>query len=70
MVATLDFLTEKECTHEIVYNFPSLPSKAICTKCRQKYIFDAHNLEWVEVDFFVNETRTDKELIEKWIRLN
>ncbi|MBQ8593863.1 MAG: Abi family protein [Bacteroidaceae bacterium] len=57
--------------HQYLYNHPSLPRKAICQRCHQKWIADySINLIdgdiWKEVDGFEGETRSDEELITKW----
>lgn len=52
--------------HKLRYNFPTLPNKAICTKCKQKFLLNLVLLDWEEVDQFSGETRTDEELINKW----
>lgn len=69
-----DATLQEICTikgHQYLYNHPSLPSKAICQRCHQKWIADySGNLisddSWKEVDEFEGETRTDEELIRKW----
>lgn len=58
--------------HEYLYNHVTLPSKAICRRCHQKWIanYKGDLLQgdgvWKEVDSFDGETRSDEELIEKW----
>ena len=59
--------------HQILYNHPSQPSKAICERCRQKWIADysgdiINGDIWKEVDSFEGETRSDNELIAKWVK--
>ncbi len=60
--------------HDFVFNFPinSYPSKCICKRCKTKYkrkfgsdLF-SDNPNWLMIDKFENETRSDDELIEKW----
>ena len=54
--------------HRLKYNFPilSMPNKAICKKCYAKYKLNLITLDWEVVSDFENETRTDKELVDKW----
>ena len=56
--------------HKFRYNFPSAPNKAICERCHRKWIWTLKlgPDSWVEVDSFQNETRSDEELIDKWVR--
>ena len=60
--------------HKFRYNFATLPNKCICGRCHQKWKADysKDNLIWGElwnkVDSFEGETRSDEELIEKWVR--
>lgn len=53
--------------HDWRYNFPSIPNKAICKRCKSKIKLDLHLLVWNEVNEFEGEKRTDDELIEKWV---
>lgn len=53
--------------HSWKYNFPALPNKSICTRCKIKCELDLHTLEWKTVKNFKNETRTDDELCKYWI---
>jgi len=55
-----------ECKHKLLYNFSTLPNKAICKKCKKKYALNLHKLDWEETLYFENETRSDEELIKKW----
>lgn len=56
--------------HKWRYNFKWMPNKAICERCRIKAkTGDLLIDKWMPVETFDNETRTDDELIEKWIRL-
>ena len=50
------------------YNFSTLPNKSICIKCKKKFELDLQNLDWVEVEEFIGEKRSDNELIQKWVR--
>ena len=43
-----------------------MPNKAICKKCYAKYKLNLITLDWELVSDFENETRTDKELVDKW----
>jgi len=56
--------------HRMRFNFPSLPSKAICERCHRKWIWMVKlgPDSWKEVDKFPGENRTDEELCEKWFR--
>ena len=59
--------------HLLLYNHPSQPSKAICERCHQKWVADysgdlINDTIWKVVDHFDNETRTDEELIAKWMK--
>jgi hypothetical protein len=53
--------------HKWRYNFPSLPNKAICARCKAKEKLDLHTLEWESVKIFEGEKRTDRELCRVWI---
>jgi hypothetical protein len=53
--------------HKWKYNFPSLPNKAICTRCKSKAKLDLHTLDWESVKTFEEEKRTDKELCRVWV---
>jgi len=51
-----------------VYNFPSIPNRAICVKCKRKLELNLRTLEWEFVEKF-NTTYylgTDDELIKRW----
>lgn len=54
--------------HKWRYNFPisSIPNKAICQKCYAKSKLNLITLDWEVVSVFENETRIDKELVDKW----
>lgn len=52
--------------HKWKYNFPSLPNKAICTRCKAKAKLDLHTLDWKSVKTFEGEKRTDDELCRAW----
>lgn len=53
--------------HKWKYNFPSLPNKAICTRCKAKAKLDLHTLEWESIKTFEGEKRTDDELCRAWV---
>lgn len=59
--------------HLLLYNHPSQPSKAICERCHQKWVADysgdlINDNLWKVVEHFDNDTRTDEELIAKWVK--
>ncbi len=55
--------------HKFRYNFGWMPSKAICKRCHKKWVATGSLMdEWKEVDKFENESRTDEEIIRKWVR--
>lgn len=54
--------------HKWRYNFSIPPNKCICSRCKRKMQLDLYLLEWNHVDLFENETRSDKELINKWVK--
>lgn len=47
------------------YNFPSIPNKRICKKCKTREALNLVTLEWTNVFF---DSRSDDELINKWHR--
>lgn len=53
--------------HKWKYNFPSLPNKAICTRCKAKTKLNLHTLEWESVKTLEGEKRTDNELCRVWV---
>ena len=53
--------------HKWKYNFPSLPNKAICTRCKAKEKLDLYTLEWESIKTFEGEKRTDEELCRAWV---
>lgn len=66
-------ITKAKCDffgHDWRYNFPSIPNRAICVRCKCKSELNLHKLEWEPVDKFTftekYDTKTDKELIKKW----
>ena len=58
----------KKNTCKFVYNFPSIPNKAICKNCKQKIQLNLKTLEWEYVDKFntTYDLGTDEELIKRW----
>jgi hypothetical protein len=55
--------------HKWKYNFPSVPNKRICARCYIKEKFNIGTLKYNKVDVFSGETRTNKELIKKWVKI-
>ncbi len=55
-----------ECNHDFRFNFPSIPNKGICKKCKMKITFNGKDLEWEENEFTDSAGRTDEELIKQW----
>jgi len=53
---------------EYVYNFPSIPNRAICIKCKRKLELNLRTLEWEFVEKFntTYDLGTDDELIKRW----
>jgi hypothetical protein len=51
-----------------VYNFNSIPNKAICIKCKRKIELNLKTLQWEFVEKFKTTYNlgTDDELIERW----
>jgi hypothetical protein len=51
-----------------VYNFHSIPNKAICIKCKRKIELNLKTLEWEFVEKFkiTYNLGTDEELIKRW----
>ena len=52
--------------HDWRYNFPAIPNKRICKRCKEKEMLNLLTLGWNIVTSFDKETRTDEELIKKW----
>ena len=50
--------------HKWKYNFPTLPNKRICSRCKEKETLDLKSLEWGSPSF--QDERSDNELIKKW----
>ena len=70
--ATPEEICEKK-GHLLLYNHASMPSKAICERCHQKWIADysgdiINGDIWKEVECFEGETRSDEELIATWVK--
>lgn len=53
--------------HEWRYNFPSTPNKRICVVCKDKSALNLKTLAWDES--FITD-RSNKELIDKWFKLD
>jgi len=53
--------------HKWKYNFPSIPNKAICKRCKAKSQLDLRKLEWERVSTFKHEKRTEDELCSVWV---
>lgn len=53
--------------HKWKYNFPSLPNKAICSRCKIKAELNLRTLEWYNVNSFEGVKRSDEELCKKWV---
>jgi len=52
--------------HDWRYNFSALSNKRICKICYAKSRLNLNTLFWEDIPIFELETRTDKELINKW----
>lgn len=63
--------TCKKNGHDWYYNFPSTPNKRICSRCKLRQGRDLHNLNLHDFDaewtLTFEDSRTDDELIKKWI---
>jgi len=53
--------------HKWKYNFPSIPNKAMCTRCKCKSVLNLKTLEWISVKNFNKEKRTDEQLAWDWV---
>ncbi len=53
--------------HKWKYNFPSIPNKAMCTRCKCKSVLNLKTLEWISVKNFDKEKRTDEQLVRDWV---
>ena len=53
--------------HKWLYNFKTMPSKAICSRCKCKAKENFRYAEWEYVDNFGEDKRSDAELISKWV---
>ena len=51
-----------------VYNFPSIPNRAICVRCKRKLELDLKNIKWNFVERFNTsiDLGTDEEIIKRW----
>lgn len=69
LLKIIRYIDELKCNifgHKWKFNFPSIPNKAICSRCKCKSILNLQTLEWKPVLTFENEERTDNELIKAW----
>lgn len=53
--------------HDWLYNFPSIPDKRICERCKKRESMTFKTLEW---DSTFNDPRSDEELINRWTKNN
>ena len=53
--------------HRWLYNFSTIPNKAICNRCFIKTKLNLKSLEWEKVPNFEGEKRTDKQLVNDWV---
>ena len=53
---------------DFVYNFPSIPNRAICVRCKRKIELNLRTLEWSFVEKFNTtfDLGTDEELVKRW----
>ena len=49
-----------------LFNFVSLPSRAICERCSAKSNFNTKTLSWDKTDSFPPELGTDEEIKKRW----
>lgn len=54
--------------HKYRFNITPHPNRCICKRCHSKWK-TFNYIEWVEVNSFPEDKRTDEELIKKWLRL-
>jgi len=56
--------------HDYRYNFPSIPNRCICARCKAKFELNLRTQKWNRVDSFniKDDTRTDDELIKQWVK--
>lgn len=52
--------------HKWLYNFTTMPSKAICKRCSAKARFGPETLEWQAVDSFPPELGSDEQIKNRW----
>lgn len=50
--------------HSWRYNFPTMPNKRICVRCKIREKLNLRTLQWTDT---FEDTRTDQELINKWV---
>jgi hypothetical protein len=53
---------------DLRFNFPSLPNKCICVRCKGKAGLDLETLEWRDVERFNHRLGTDEEIINRWFK--
>ena len=49
-----------------LFNFVSMPSRAICERCDAKSIFNPKTLNWEKTDSFPPELGSDEEIKKRW----
>ena len=49
-----------------LFNFVSMPSRAICERCNAKNNFNPKTLTWEKTDSFPTELGTDDEIKKRW----
>ena len=54
--------------HNWKFNFSVLANKCIYSRCKLKMKLNLETLGWEVVNQFSNESRSDKKLINKWIK--
>lgn len=48
------------------YNFPNVPNKRICSKCKKREGLNLVTLQWTNIFY---DSRSDDELIDKWFKI-
>lgn len=48
------------------FNFPSMPNKSICKRCKAKAELNLRTLEWESVSSFDEKLGTDDEIVNRW----
>ena len=49
-----------------LFNFVSMPSRAICERCNAKSNFNPKTLNWEKTDSFPPELGSDEEIKKRW----